>query len=225
MELLFILFKNYAIFEIVTNIKIIDNFLNTEDFNELCSLNLNKINDNSMKVYNNYIHNNGLIKNTCIENKLITRLHKNYHSKAINILKELNPEKVNLYEFSEFHIIHIGKNYKFPIHDDTPTKLLSGVIYLSPKKNSGTFFYDNKKGDNKKEVNWEQNRGVFFSRKEKKTWHSFQGDGINPRLALVYNLMTKNIKKVCEVERSNYFLAKSRYLINPILHKYFKFTI
>ena len=31
----------------------------------------------------------------------------------------------------------------------TPSKLLSGVIYINPEKNKGTIFYDNKKGDGK----------------------------------------------------------------------------
>lgn len=207
------------------NIKIIDNFLNVEDFKELCALSIKLVKDDSIDVYNNYIHNNGLIKGTLIGDDTINRLFKNYHSKAIQILQELNPKKIDLYEYSEFHIVNTGKDYKFPIHDDTPNKLLSGVIYLNPKKNSGTIFYDNKRGDNKKAVEWLQNRAVFFSRSEKKTWHSFQGDGVSTRLVLVYNLMTTNIKKVSEIENSNYFITKARYLINPILYKYFKINI
>jgi len=207
------------------NIKIIDNFLNVEDFKELCTLSVKLVKNDSIDVYNNYIHNNGLIKGTSIRDESINRLFKNYHSKAIEILKELNPKKIDLYEYSEFHIVNTGKDYKFPIHDDTPNKLLSGVIYLSPKKNSGTIFYDNKRGDNKKEVEWLENRAVFFSRSEKKTWHSFQGDGVSSRLVLVYNLMTTKIKKVSEIEGSNYFFTKARYLINPTLYKYFKVNI
>ena len=126
------------------NIKIIDNFLNVEDFNELSTLSVKLVKDDSMDVYHNYIHNNGQIKGTLIKDDTINRLFKNYHSKAIEILKELNLKKIDLYEYSEFHIVNTGKNYKFPIHDDTPNKLLSGVIYLSPKKNSGTIFYDSK---------------------------------------------------------------------------------
>lgn len=207
------------------NIKIIDNFLNVEDFNELCTLSVKLVKDDSIDVYRNSIHNNGVIKGTLIGDDTINRLFKNYHSKAIEILKELNPKKIDLYEYSEFHVVNTGKDYKFPIHDDTPDKLLSGVIYLNPKKNSGTIFYDNKRGDNKKEVEWLQNRAVFFSRSEKKTWHSFQGDSVSSRLVLVYNLMTTNIKKVSEIENSNYFITKARYLINPILYKYFKTNI
>lgn len=144
------------------NIKIIDNFLNVEDFNELCTLSVKLVKDDSIDVYRNSIHNNGVIKGTLIGDDTINRLFKNYHSKAIEILKELNPKKIDLYEYSEFHVVNTGKDYKFPIHDDTPDKLLSGVIYLNPKKNSGTIFYDNKRGDNKKEVEWLQNRAVFF---------------------------------------------------------------
>ena len=207
------------------NIKIIDNFITNDDFNELCTLDLKETKDSNIDVYNNYIDKNGLIKASVIKDTTVNRLFKNYHLKAIELLKELNSKKVDLYEYSEFHIINTGANYKFPIHDDTPNKLLSGVIYLTPKKNFGTYFYENKKGDNKKEVEWKQNRAVFFSRTERKTWHSFQGDGVSSRLVLVYNLMTTNIKKVSEIENSNYFLTKTRYLINPILYKYFKITI
>jgi hypothetical protein len=206
------------------NIKIIDNFLSKDDFNELSNLEVKETKCDNIDVYNNSIDKNGLIKASVIKNTTINRLFNNYHSKAIEILKELSFKKVDLYEYSEFHIINTGANYKFPIHDDTPNKLLSGVIYLNPIKNSGTYFYDNKKGDNKKEVEWKQNRAVFFSRAEQKTWHSFKGDGVSSRLVLVYNLMTTNIKRVSEIENSNYFLTKTRYLINPILYKYFKIT-
>ena len=206
------------------NIKIIDNFLSKDDFNELSNLEVKETKCDNIDVYNNSIDKNGLIKASVIKNTTINRLFNNYHSKAIEILKELSSKKVDLYEYSEFHIINTGANYKFPIHDDTPNKLLSGVIYLKPIKNSGTYFYDNKKGDNKKEVEWKQNRAVFFSRAEQKTWHSFKGDGVSSRLVLVYNLMTTNIKKVSEIENKNYFLTKTRFIINPVLYKYFKIT-
>ena len=49
----------------------------------------------------------------------------------MEILKELSPEKYDLYDYSDFVLILTDKNAKFPFHDDTPNKLLSGVIYLS----------------------------------------------------------------------------------------------
>ena len=84
------------------------------------------------------------------------RIHKNYFLKSLDILKELSPEKVNLYEFSDYTIIKTNKNKKFPIHDDTPNKLLSGVIYLYPEDNTGTIFYNDKKGSDKTVVEWKK---------------------------------------------------------------------
>ena len=216
---------NIVIFKFKMNIKIIDNFLKDQDFSDLCSLNINTVERNSVKVYHNSVYNNGQIKNDCIDKDTLKRLVKNYNHKALELLEELNPKKVDLYEYAEFNIIETGADYKFPIHDDTPNKLLSGVVYLKPEKNSGTIFYDNKKGQGKKEIEWRPNRAVFFSRSEKETWHSYEGDGVSNRLALVYNLMTNDIKGVCKAENKIYFFTKFRFLINPYLHKYFKFTI
>ena len=208
------------------NIKIIDNFLSNEDFNELCKISLNKIYKKEIKVYHNKIYENGKIEiSECINDDFLRKLHNNYNEKALNILKELYPEKYELYEFSEFHIIETGANYSFPIHDDTPDKLLSGVIYLKPEINSGTLFYSSKDGQDKKEVEWKQNRAVFFSRKERRTWHSYKGDGKNNRVALVYNLMTSKIKDVCKIEKSNFYTTLARYKFNPYLYRFFKMTI
>ena len=124
----------------------------------------------------------------------------------MKILQELYPEKRELYDYSDFTIIVTSKNSKFPIHDDTPNKILSGVVYLSPKENSGTIFYNDKYGKNEKNIRWKQNRAVFFSRKEKETWHSYQGDGKSNRIALVYNLMTYKIKKFTKLKKKIIFL-------------------
>ena len=204
-------------------IKIIDNFLKEEDFNEICKLFVDgKTKD--FEIYHNQINNSGIIKSS-IDKELLKRMHKNYFSKSLNILKELYPEKIDLYEFSDFTIIKTNKNKKFPIHDDTPNKLLSGVIYLYPEKNTGTIFYNDKKGSDKTVVEWKKNRAVFFSRKERETWHSYEGDGVNDRVALVFNLVTKKIQKVYEVERKNYFIGNLRYKLNPYIFRFLKFTI
>jgi len=203
----------------------IDNFLTQEDFEKLSNVSLEKTESNQISVYHNLIDSKQNVKADCLDVSTVKRLNKNYHFKAMDILKKLYPEKCELYEYSEFHIIETGSDYKYPIHDDTPNKLLSGVIYLRPKKNSGTIFYKNKKGEEKKEIEWRQNRAVFFSRKERSTWHSYQGDGKNNRVALVYNLMTNDIKKVCNIENKNYFLTRIRHSINPYLYRFFKFLI
>ena len=206
--------------ELNYKIKVIDNFLNLEDYRDLCNLNLDKNFNGDFKVYHNEINNNGIIKST-IDEKLLKRIHKNYFSIATEILNEINPEKTKLYEYSDFTIIVTKKNSNFPIHDDTPNKLLSGVIYLYPNDN----FYNDKNGSNKRIIGWKPNRGVFFSRVEKKTWHSYKGDGVNDRVALVYNLNTNRIKEVYKIEKKNYFFGNLRFKINPYLFKYFKKTI
>ena len=207
------------------NIKIIDNFLSKEDFDKISKLRLKETGKKEVKVYHNSIFDREVINSECIEPSFLVELNQKYHSKAINLLKELNKDKVELYDYSEFHIIETGSECSFPIHDDTPNKLLSGVIYLNPKENSGTHFYDSKQGKNKKTITWKQNRAVFFSRIEKETWHSYCGDGKNNRVALVYNLMTNRIKKVFKVEKKFFLLGYFRYKINPILYKFFKTTI
>tara|TARA_Y200000002_G_scaffold354323_1_gene334476 strand:- start:1458 stop:2087 length:630 start_codon:yes stop_codon:yes gene_type:complete len=205
------------------NIKIIDNFLKKEDFNELSKLFLSN-NDSNFEIYHNEINNSGIIKSS-IDQEFLKRIHKNYFLKSLDILKELSPEKVKLYEFSDYTIIKTNKNKKFPLHDDTPNKLLSGVIYLYPEDNTGTIFYNDKKGSDKTVVEWKKNRAVFFSRKERETWHSYQGDGVNDRIALVLNLMTNKIKKVYEIEKKNYFIGNLRYKLNPYIYRFFKLTI
>lgn len=205
----------------MTKLKIIDNFLNQDDFNYLSNLKLTKIEKDQIKVYHNSIDKKNNLNLECISEEKIKQLQKNYHEKTLEILRELNPKKVNLYDYSEFHIIETGANYTFPIHDDIPDKLLSGVIYLKPQNNSGTIFYDTKSGQGKREVKWKQNKAVFFSRKEKETWHSYEGDKRNNRVVLVYNLMTRNLKSVYKVENKSFFLGKIRQKLNPYLHRYF----
>ena len=202
-------------------IKILDGFLEKEDFLDLCNLDIDKEIKEGFKVYHNEINESG-VKTSSIDKNLLIRIHKNCHSKAIQVLQELYPEKKKLYDYSAFTIIVTSKDSKFPIHDDTPNKILSGVVYLFPEKNSGTVFYNNKNGNDELGIEWKQNRAVFFSRKEGETWHSYKGDGKSNRVALVYNLMTYKIKKVYEVEKKNYFFGLLRWKLNPYFFRYFK---
>ena len=205
--------------------KIVDNFFNIDDLNLLNTVKLDIIKSNSIKVYHNTIDKKNVIQQSCIDKNIIQFIHEKYHQKVFEILKELNLSKSKLYDYTDLTIIKTGKNYKFPIHDDTPNKLLSGVIYLHPKMNTGTIFYDNKKGNNKKIIPWKKNRAVFFSRKERETWHSYEGNRKSDRIALIYNLMTNRIKDVYKIEEKNYFLGNLRFKINPYIYEYFKTTI
>ena len=139
----------------------IDNFLKKDDFKRLNKIKLNKVDEYSVKVYQNTFYSKKNIVNTCISKGFLKKIHDRYHGELIKILNKIDYEKSKLYEFSEISVVKTGKNAKFPIHDDTPDKLLSGVIYLYPKKNTGTIFYLNKK----KIVSWKENRAVFFFKK------------------------------------------------------------
>jgi len=197
------------------HIKIVDNFLESSDLELLIEF-INK---------SRRVDKNGLSINKIEDLELVKKLNNTYHIKAMNILQQLFPQKVELYDYTQFALIETGSNFKFPIHDDDPNKILSGVVYIQPQKNMGTKFYSNKKGDVLEIVEWKINRAVFFSRKERISWHSYEGDGKNNRIALVYNLMTKNIKKVYEIENKNYFLGLLRWKINPYLYRFFKIII
>ena len=204
-------------------IKIFDNFLETEDLKELSIYAKNLNNDRNVHVFHNEIDINNKILKASIDKGLLIRLNKKYLEKGISILKELNEKKVSLIDYSDFTIIKTKKKKKFPIHDDTFNKLLSGVIYLYPENNIGTIFYNTKNGKDKNLTEWKINRAVFFSRIERETWHSYEADSDNDRIALIFNLMTKekNLKNVLDIEKKNYFLGKLRYKINPYLYQYF----
>ncbi len=207
-------------------IKEIKNFFDPKDLELICSLKLNKqVNENNIVVYHNKITSNNEVTCDLMDSETLKSFHKRYHPIAIKILEDLFPQKVKLYEYSEFHVVETGKNFNFPIHDDIPNKLLSGVIYIKPEKNSGTVFYETKSGKGKRNIEWEVNKAIFFSRSERETWHSYSGDGVSNRVTVVYNLMTNDIKKVFAVERKNNIYGRFRSFINPYLFKFFKRTI
>ena len=208
-------------------VKVLDKFLSEKDFDDLSNYAKNLASNEKIKIYHNEISKDNKVIKSSIKEEILLRLNNNYFQIASNILKELNKEKLELISYSDFSIIKTNKNSKYPIHDDTPTKLLSGVIFLYPQNNKGTIFYNTKTGEGRTEIDWKLNRAVFFSRKERETWHSYQGDNINDRIALVYNLMThkKNIKNICKIEKKNYLLCMLRFIVNPYLYRFLKVTI
>ena len=208
--------------------KIIDNFFDKNDLDlilgSITEENKKNINDNEIKIFPNRIFKNNVETSLFSETNL-KYLNEKYHSKCIEILKILSPKKVDLYDYSEFDLNLTGKNYKFPIHSDTPNKLLSCVVYLDPLENNGTFLYADKKGNGKKEIKWKKNRALFFSRKENDSWHSYEGNRNSLRIVLVYNLMTTRIKQVYKIENKSFYLGILKAKLNPYIYKYLNFTI
>ncbi len=205
-------------------IKIQDNFLKLKDFNALNSLEFSPASENGVSYFTCRIDKNKNFING--ENSsVIKEIFEGYNDSLLKILEEMNEDKLSLYDYSMISVARTGKNFKFPIHDDTPEKLLSGVIYLDPDQNSGTNFFDNKNPTIKEKIDWKKNRAVFFSREERKTWHSFEGHSSGERKVLIYNLCTRKLKKVFNVENKNYFYGMLRYKLNPYIFKLFKRVI
>ena len=94
---------------------------------------------------------------------------------------------------------------------------------MAPEKNIGTFIYSSNKKETKN-VEWKQNRALFFSRTEN-TPHSYKSDGVSNRITLIYNLMTTNIKGVCKAEKTFYPYVLFKQKMNKYFLKYFNFTI
>jgi hypothetical protein len=132
----------------------------------------------------------GNVKNEKFSEKVLREIYNTYTPKLLEILKDLAPEKIPLYDHVRMTFTLTSKDYSFPVHADNTDKLLSTVIYLKPEHNAGTILYETKKDKNPKMVEWKQNRALIFSRTDE-TWHAYKGDGINDRYALVYNLMSK----------------------------------
>ena len=197
--------------------KVFDNFLTNEDFQAVTNLNLGEISNTGKRVFHNRIYKNGNIESSCINKEIIKRMHEEYFPQALNVLEELSPKKIDLYEYSEFHIVITGKDYKYPIHVDAHSKLLSGVIYLKPEKNNGPRLYE----ENKKnfiDLEWKPNRALFFSR-SKNSFHSYKSNGISDRITLIYNLMTTNVKEVCKIDGNSYEIVKIKEYFKKLLKR------
>jgi hypothetical protein len=107
----------------------------------------------------------------------------------LDALEKLNPERAKqLIKYTELNIVMTGKDFVWPIHNDSRGKMLSVVIYISPEENEGTWLYETQLGGGPRQIEWKPNRAFIFSRNSQ-TWHSYRADGKNNRLTLVYNII------------------------------------
>jgi hypothetical protein len=196
---------------------IVDDFLDATDFSELCKQKTDHVDrDKVFAMRGNLVFANGTVKSNSLTEQQLRKFHGTYHEKMMGYLRQLAPKKAEFYEYSDFELVVTGADCVYPIHDDLAEKLLSVVVYLSPKQNAGTLIYSTKSGEDATEVEWRQNRALIFSRIHEKTWHAYKGDGKNNRLALIYNLMTTNIKGVYKAEGNSY----ARYLLGRLAKSY-----
>lgn len=143
-----------------------------------------RVNADGVKQYSNF---KGNIISDKFDQNIIREIYETYTPRLMDILKELAPEKVSKYHHSAIIFVVTPKDHVYPNHTDTEHKLLSVVVYLKPDNNTGTILYETKDKKNPKTVEWKPNRALIFSRSDN-TWHSYQGDGVNDRYALVFNL-------------------------------------
>lgn len=190
---------------------VVEDFLSKEDFKLLSAHPTTHVKATERQsLLNNKVFADGSVVAQDLSKAVILGLHDRYHARSMDWLRHLAPKKVPLFEYADYELVITGKDCKFRIHDDSWDKLLSIVVYLAPEKNTGTIVYDNMEGRNPTVIEWKQNRALVFARREGQTWHAYKGDGINNRLALIYNLMTSNRRGVYRAEGTNYSLARAR---------------
>ena len=195
--------------------KIIDNFLNEDDFKSLCLVKEYNL-PNNESIFDWLGFSGNTIKgknedaivytdNDILDVEFIKKLHNTYHDRAMKILEELAPEKVKDYHHSRFSIMQVGSHAMHPIHLDRPDKLLTIVIHLKPEMNYGTMLLEFPEDPNIEIVKWKANRAMAFSPNES-SWHCFGGDKKNTRFTLLYSLMSKELDWETAKEANKIFI-------------------
>lgn len=93
--------------------------------------------------------------------------------------------------------------YVYPVHDETPRKVLSSVVYIGPKVNEGTRLYDANK-QYVKTVEWRPNRALIFAAIDGVTWHDYTAPADSVRLTINQFLDRgrENLEPVSEIHRT-----------------------
>lgn len=116
-------------------------------------------------------------------------IYNAHHQYMLSALQQLNPDRAKKQiKHTELNIVMSGKDFVWPIHNDSKDKMLSVVIFVAPNENEGTWLYEDQAGTDPRQIEWKPNRAFIFSRNTD-TWHSYKADGKNNRLTLVYNLI------------------------------------
>ncbi|WP_317932572.1 hypothetical protein [Halioxenophilus sp. WMMB6] len=169
---------------------VIDNFFTDDEFAAICAKE-KAVAGKEVNMAHSLIRKDGEIKSNTFDDEFLTKIDQSYRPYLLQFLAILSSNKTKLYEYSDFHLISTGPDYQHAIHDDIPKKLLSVVVYMAPEKNHGTFIHpDRNTQEPAGEVQWQRNRAFVFSRKDRKTWHSYSANGKANRFCVVYNLNT-----------------------------------
>lgn len=173
---------------------VIDNFFEKKDFEKIILV-INKLNTphlSGSKVITLSKRTKSIPKNLL---ELLLKLEKKYESKAKDILNVISPYKLKLHDSTRLTLAITPPGCEYPVHEDSIDKILTGVIYLKPESNFGTFIYKDQKDKKPFELDWKVNRGFFFSREHNKTWHSYKSETNSPRFTCVIVFSTNQLSK------------------------------
>ena len=167
--------------------KEIDNFLDLEDFNScvdfLEGLKQKSCTNKIISTRKAGMKND----NRDYDQDFLTKLEQKYTDKCKKILAELEPNKTHLQVTLNWSPSITPAGVCYPIHNDSLVKVLSGIVYLAPKKSLGTFIHSNQNDKHPSQIQWKQNKAFFFSRYFNKTWHSYCASESADRYTLVIN--------------------------------------
>ena len=77
----------------------------TEDFKELSNFEFGNVGSNQIKVHHNMISKDDIIKNDLLNNEFVLKIHKKYHKRVFRLLVELNPQKAELYDYTDLKFL------------------------------------------------------------------------------------------------------------------------
>ena len=134
-------------------IEIIDDFLDKEDLNSLQNLKLKNTPDGKMNVYVKKIDKADKISGSGIEDETALKFQKSYHDKAMKLLRKLNSEKADLYEYSEFGITDTVQTIIFQFITIRQINYLVALFFFRQKKVRVQNFIKIKKGMERIQLN------------------------------------------------------------------------
>lgn len=113
-----------------------------------------------------------------------------------------------------------GKNFKYPIHDESLFKVLNLVVYLQPENSQGTRLYKTQNLDSfTKQITWKTNNAALFFPGQQVTWHNWGGQEHSdiPRITLNFF-----IEKIEGLKDTLYKSWEDEFALNSLLWFYEK---
>ena len=88
---------------------VLEDFLVPEDFERLRQQELDSVAPDDIKIYHNKVCANGRVEAENLPAEFLLHMQKRYHGRSLQILKDLAPKKVSLYDYSDFHLVVTGR--------------------------------------------------------------------------------------------------------------------